>query len=50
MRGIRFFLHNAELEKDWYFSHEHWDSWFYPDPATTTPYFVVETLAKGLVQ
>lgn len=28
MRGIRVFLHNEELEKDWYFSREYSDSYF----------------------
>lgn len=28
MRGIRVFLHNQELEKDWYYSHEYWDKFF----------------------
>ena len=25
MRGIRYFIHNADLERDWYYSHEYWD-------------------------
>jgi hypothetical protein len=28
MRGVRRFLHNAELEADWYHSREHWDAYF----------------------
>lgn len=28
IRGIRKFLHNAELERDWYYSPEHWDAFF----------------------
>src|SRR6185503_7732353 len=27
MRGIRYFLHNADLERDWYYSHEYWDEY-----------------------
>src|SRR2546422_4996149 len=25
IRGIRYFIHNADLERDWYYSHEYWD-------------------------
>jgi hypothetical protein len=28
MRGIRYFLHNKELESGWYYSHEYWDQYF----------------------
>ncbi|MFK4446125.1 hypothetical protein ABH944_006207 [Caballeronia udeis] len=28
MRGIRYFLHNEEMEKNWYFSKEYWDQYF----------------------
>ncbi|HSB17087.1 MAG TPA: hypothetical protein VLE22_21735 [Bryobacteraceae bacterium] len=28
MRGIRWFLHNADLERDWYYSHEYWRDFF----------------------
>ncbi len=27
MRGIRYFIHNADLERDWYYSHEYWDEY-----------------------
>lgn len=27
MRGIRYFLHNADLERDWYYSKEYWDEY-----------------------
>jgi hypothetical protein len=27
MRGIRYFLHNADLERDWYYSKEYWDDY-----------------------
>jgi hypothetical protein len=25
IRGIRYFLHNEDMERDWYYSHEYWD-------------------------
>lgn len=28
MRGIRYFLHNRDLERDWYYSREYWDQYF----------------------
>jgi hypothetical protein len=28
MRGIRYFLHNEDLEKDWYYSREYWQAYF----------------------
>ena len=28
MRGIRRFLHNEAMERDWYYSQEHWDAFF----------------------
>jgi hypothetical protein len=28
IRGIRIFLHNAELEEDWYYSREYWQAFF----------------------
>ncbi|MDQ6662973.1 MAG: hypothetical protein M3Z23_01100, partial [Acidobacteriota bacterium] len=28
IRGIRTFIHNAALERDWYYSHEYWDRYF----------------------
>src|SRR5262249_41834284 len=28
MRGIRCFLHNEDLERQWYFSREYWDAYF----------------------
>ena len=28
MRGIRYFMHNQDLERDWYYSHEYWDEYF----------------------
>ena len=28
MRGIRYFLHNQDLEKNWYYSTAYWDSYF----------------------
>ena len=28
MRGIRYFLHNEDLERDWYYSHAYWDEYF----------------------
>ncbi|MGI8745235.1 MAG: hypothetical protein ACR2NN_22220 [Bryobacteraceae bacterium] len=28
MRGIRRFIHNAELESDWYYSRDYWDDYF----------------------
>ncbi len=28
IRGIRYFVHNADLEKSWYFSHEYWTAFF----------------------
>lgn len=28
MRGIRYFIHNKEMEKDWYYSHDYWDQYF----------------------
>ena len=28
IRGIRIFLHNAELEKDWYYSRDYWNDFF----------------------
>jgi hypothetical protein len=28
LRGIRMFLHNKDLEERWYYSPEHWDSYF----------------------
>jgi hypothetical protein len=27
IRGIRYFLHNQEMERDWYYSHEYWDEY-----------------------
>jgi hypothetical protein len=27
IRGIRYFLHNADLERDWYYSKEYWDEY-----------------------
>src|SRR5881394_972008 len=27
IRGIRYFLHNADLERDWYYSREYWDEY-----------------------
>src|SRR6266566_404665 len=27
MRGIRYFLHNADLERDWYYSRQYWDGY-----------------------
>jgi hypothetical protein len=27
IRGIRYFLHNEEMERDWYYSHEYWDEY-----------------------
>ena len=27
MRGIRYFLHNADLERDWYYSRQYWDEY-----------------------
>jgi hypothetical protein len=27
IRGIRYFLHNEDLERDWYYSHEYWDEY-----------------------
>jgi hypothetical protein len=27
MRGIRYFIHNADLERDWYYSHAYWDEY-----------------------
>jgi hypothetical protein len=28
MRGIRYFLHNQDLEQNWYYSHDYWDEYF----------------------
>jgi hypothetical protein len=28
MRGIRYFIHNHDLEKNWYYSREYWDQYF----------------------
>lgn len=28
MRGIRYFLHNEDLEKTWYYSKDYWDEYF----------------------
>jgi hypothetical protein len=28
MRGIRYFLHNQDLEQSWYYSHDYWDEYF----------------------
>ena len=28
MRGIRYFLHNEDLEQDWYYSRAYWDEYF----------------------
>jgi hypothetical protein len=28
MRGIRYFVHNHDLEERWYYSHEYWDEYF----------------------
>src|SRR5260370_41363803 len=28
MGGIRYFLHNEDLERSWYFSREYWDGYF----------------------
>lgn len=28
MRGIRYFLHNQELEQNWYYSRDYWDQYF----------------------
>jgi hypothetical protein len=28
MRGIRWFLHNEELERGWYYDHDHWRAFF----------------------
>ena len=28
MRGIRYFIHNETLERDWYYSHAYWDEYF----------------------
>jgi hypothetical protein len=28
LRGIRYFLHNHDLEQNWYYSHEYWDEYF----------------------
>ena len=28
IRGIRFFLHNEDLERDWYYSREYWTEYF----------------------
>jgi hypothetical protein len=28
MRGIRYFLHNHDLEKNWYYSRDYWDRYF----------------------
>src|SRR5215475_4112227 len=28
MRGIRYFLHNQDLEKNWYYSTDYWDRYF----------------------
>jgi hypothetical protein len=28
MRGIRYFLHNHDLEQNWYYSHDYWDQYF----------------------
>jgi hypothetical protein len=28
MRGIRYFLHNEDLEKEWYYSRAYWDEYF----------------------
>src|ERR1700704_5047640 len=27
MRGIRYFLHNADLERDWYYSKDYWQQY-----------------------
>ncbi|HEV8145496.1 MAG TPA: hypothetical protein VGP79_03910 [Bryobacteraceae bacterium] len=27
IRGIRYFVHNADLERDWYYSREYWDEY-----------------------
>jgi len=28
MRGIRYFLHNQDMERDWYYSRAYWDEYF----------------------
>jgi hypothetical protein len=28
LRGIRYFLHNHDLEQRWYYSHDYWDEYF----------------------
>jgi hypothetical protein len=28
MRGIRYFIHNHDLDERWYYSHEYWDEYF----------------------
>jgi hypothetical protein len=28
IRGIRYFIHNHDLEERWYYSHEYWDEYF----------------------
>jgi len=28
IRGIRYFVHNADLERSWYYSHEYWNEYF----------------------
>ena len=28
MRGIRYFLHNHDLEQNWYYSRDYWDDYF----------------------
>ena len=28
MRGIRYFLHNEDLERDWYYSRDYWNDYF----------------------
>jgi hypothetical protein len=28
LRGIRYFLHNHDLEQNWYYSHDYWDQYF----------------------
>src|SRR5580704_12633151 len=27
IRGIRYFIHNEDMERDWYYSHEYWDEY-----------------------
>jgi hypothetical protein len=28
IRGVRYFLHNKDLEEDWYYSHDYWKEYF----------------------